>query len=372
MNLSKLFFILLILLSISYSFSQKRTEKEKEYKIQIALLLDVSGSMDGLIAQAKGQIWRMINELSKAKKKGEKAEIEIALGSFGNEAFRESGHFKLHSPLTKDYDLFSEKLFDLKTSGSNEYCGHAIMTALDSIDWSKDKKDLKVIFIAGNEAFDQGATDYTKACKLAIDKRIIINTIYCGKEEEGIQYLWADGAKKGKGKYLTINQDTTSKLYETFWDNKFIEYNEQINGTYIPYGVEGEKFLKRQVMQDKNALLLGKLYLRERLIFKITRNYQNPHWDIVDAYQQDSLILEKLDEEDFPANMHSMNEAQKLTYIQKQHLLRGLYIEGAEVCYQKAKAAIMKLTDGGDYTPTLDNSIIETIREQGKKLGFEF
>ena len=35
-------------------------------KIQVAILLDVSGSMDGLIEQAKAQLWNMLTTLGKA------------------------------------------------------------------------------------------------------------------------------------------------------------------------------------------------------------------------------------------------------------------------------------------------------------------
>ena len=41
----------------------------KKAKIQVALLLDTSNSMDGLIDQAKSQLWKMVNELATTKKK---------------------------------------------------------------------------------------------------------------------------------------------------------------------------------------------------------------------------------------------------------------------------------------------------------------
>src|SRR4051812_15614294 len=37
-------------------------------KVQIALLLDTSGSMDGLLAQAKTQLWKIVNEFALSKK----------------------------------------------------------------------------------------------------------------------------------------------------------------------------------------------------------------------------------------------------------------------------------------------------------------
>ena len=38
--------------------------------IQIALLLDTSGSMSGLIEQAKSQLWNILGEIARTKKSG--------------------------------------------------------------------------------------------------------------------------------------------------------------------------------------------------------------------------------------------------------------------------------------------------------------
>jgi hypothetical protein len=39
--------------------------------------------------------------------------------------------------------------------------------------------DLKLIYIAGNEPFNQGPIDYKKVCEIASAKGIFVNTIYC-------------------------------------------------------------------------------------------------------------------------------------------------------------------------------------------------
>jgi hypothetical protein len=60
-------------------------ELPKKKKIKLALLLDTSNSMDGLIDQAKAQLWNIVNELSKAKYDTTKPEMEIALYEYGND-----------------------------------------------------------------------------------------------------------------------------------------------------------------------------------------------------------------------------------------------------------------------------------------------
>src|SRR6187549_709353 len=63
----------------------RRPVAAKPKKIQVALLLDTSGSMDGLIDQAKSQLWRIVNELASAQRDGQTAQVEIALYEYGKQ-----------------------------------------------------------------------------------------------------------------------------------------------------------------------------------------------------------------------------------------------------------------------------------------------
>lgn len=335
-------------------------------------MLDVSRSMNGLINQAKGQFWRMINALSSARKKGRPVSLEIALGSFGNQGLKDQGHIKLHTGLTSDMDSVSEQLFQLNTSGGNEYCGYALQQALDSLEWSDSRHDLKIIFIAGNESFNQGEVDYIKACMQARKQRVIVNSIYCGPLEEGEKLLWADGADKGKGRYLNIMQDSAEGLDESIWDSKIIEYNKQINSTYLPYGRQAKKLVKRQKLQDQNAMMLGNAYLRERVIYKLSETYQNPHWDLVDAYRQDSLVLNKIPDKDLPEDMRKMSRRQRERYLQVKLMMRQDYKAGAGIYIRKAEDYLAQNRPDSTTSPGLDERLTHTIKEQGEALGFNF
>src|SRR5688572_10855725 len=81
-------------------------------KIQVALLLDTSSSMDGLIGQAKTQLWKIVNELSAAKRDGVRPVIELALYEYGKSSLSaEQGWVRRILPLTGDLDKVSEELF---------------------------------------------------------------------------------------------------------------------------------------------------------------------------------------------------------------------------------------------------------------------
>jgi hypothetical protein len=57
-------------------------------RIQLAILLDTSNSMDGLIDQARQQLWQAVNEFSKAKRDGMTPVLEVAVYEYGNTDIR--------------------------------------------------------------------------------------------------------------------------------------------------------------------------------------------------------------------------------------------------------------------------------------------
>ena len=196
-TLSVFFFALPLIIFISNSVNagvkindEKAVDKPL---IELAILLDTSNSMDGLIEQAKTQLWKIVNELATAKKNGVTPELRVALFEYGKSSLSKSeGYQRKISDFTTDLDGISEELFKLTTNGGDEYCGWTIKSAVETLKWSKGSDNLKLIFIAGNEPFTQGKIDYRSACKQAIEKSIIVNTIFCGNFEQGVSSGWKE------------------------------------------------------------------------------------------------------------------------------------------------------------------------------------
>src|SRR5690606_30493713 len=113
-----------------------------------------------------------------------------------------------------------EKLFALRTNGGSEYCGQVISRSLGQLEWGTSTTDLKMIFIAGNEPFDQGEIPYGAACSSAKEKDVVVNTIFCGSFEEGIQTSWKKGADITGGSYMSIDQDRKTVYVPTPYDEK--------------------------------------------------------------------------------------------------------------------------------------------------------
>ena len=130
--------------SVAASFDP--TPEPEVAGIKVALLLDTSNSMDGLIAQAKAQLWQIVNELSLAKYGGKNPHLKIALYEYGNDGLEQSdGYLRKVLDFGNDLDLISEKLFSLKTNGGSEYCGTVIQKSLDElVEKLRDKNYLNV------------------------------------------------------------------------------------------------------------------------------------------------------------------------------------------------------------------------------------
>ena len=110
--------------------SRDPAKESRQALVQIAVLLDTSGSMQGLIEQAKSQLWKICNEFIKARQNGTAPEVQVALYEYGKSSLsKESGWIRQIQPLTQDLDKISEELFGLRTNGGDEYCGWVIRRA---------------------------------------------------------------------------------------------------------------------------------------------------------------------------------------------------------------------------------------------------
>ena len=344
----------------------------KSNDIQLALLLDTSNSMDGLIDQAKNQLWKIVNELSRSEKDGEDISLKVALYEYGNDNLSvRSGYIRKVVPLTSDLDKISAELFKLRTNGGSEYCGNVISDAVKQLEWSEDPGQLKIIFIAGNEPFTQGSVDYRIACRDASKKDIIVNTIFCGDYNEGVQTKWKDGAKLGNGKYMNIDQDERIVHIITPYDDDLIELGRKLNDTYIPYGSLGNKYKARQEEQDKNASNMAPEVLAERNVTKSGTQYKNESWDLVDAKKEGKVKIDELNEDELPDTMKDMSVAERKAYIQKKENDRKKVQKKINKLNEQRRKYIQnKLAENKDNT--LDAAMLRMIKEQAAKKNYLF
>ncbi len=341
-------------------------------RVQLALLLDTSGSMSGLIGQAKAQLWRIVNQFAEAEQNGVAPRVEVALFEYGNDGLPAGeGHIRMIVPFTTDLDRLSEELFSLTTNGGQEYCGHVIRDALQRLDWSRRENDLKAVFIAGNEPFTQGTVEYRAVCPEALERRIKVNTIFCGDRRTGSGSGWEDGARLGGGKYLSIDHNHTTAYIAAPQDDEIRRLNNELNWTYLYYGREGKAKKRRQVEQDENAAKMGEGSFVQRAESKASRNYRNNDWDIVDALKSGKDVA-NMPEEELPEEMRRMKPAAREKYVEAQAKRRDEIQERIQKLSEEREEYVAKQRAAQPAAPaTLDEAVVETVTEQAAEVGLK-
>ncbi|MEG4031492.1 hypothetical protein [Microcoleus sp. Pol8_D1] len=339
-------------------------------KIQIAILLDSSNSMDGLIDQTRTQLWQIVNFLTKVTKDGEVPELEVALYHYGNDTLPSSeGFVRLLTGFTPELDLVSEKLFSIKTNGGQEYAGWVIRSAMQELNWSKNQEDFRVIFIAGNEPFDQGPIVWNQSVNLAVKGDTLVNTIYCGSAESQERRLWASGAELAKGSSFNINQNQQIVVIKSPYDDEISTWNTKLNQTYIPYGREGRIGQQRQALEDSNS---GTNFA-SRSASKASEYYDNASWDLLDALENGTVKLEAISDDSLPAIMRGMTLTEKRVYVAGKKTEREAIKKTIRDLSQKRTAYIeqQRKSSTNNDENTLDYVMIQSLRQQLAAKGFK-
>lgn len=340
-----------------------------KYFIKVALLLDTSNSMDGLIDQAKAQLWEIVNELSYARCKSERPELKIALYEYGNDRLDDgSGFIRQVLNFTGDLDEISKELFSLTTNGGSEYCGQVIQTSLNDLNWGKDPDDLKMVFIAGNEPFTQGKVSYKDAAANANEKDVVVNTIFCGDYNQGIGSYWKDGADLTHGDYMAINHNKRTVHIASPYDDMILQLNLKLNKTYVYYGNEGISKMEVQSAQDSNAEELSKANAVSRTVSKGSHLYKNSSWDLVDAESEEDFDYDDLDKNSLPAELKGKSTSEIKAYVAKKKAKR-LEIQN-EIQKLNEKRRVYIAENKKETGTNLESAMIEALKKQARKKNY--
>ncbi len=351
-----------------------KTAQVNEHVIELAICLDTSGSMDGLINSARQKVWTIVNDLAKAEPT---PKLRVALLSYGNDGNNpENGWVNVETPLTEDLDTVSQKLFALTTNGGTELVGRVVQTSLQELDWHASDGALRMIFVAGNESANQDDQVAARTiCKEATERGIDVNSIYCvyGDDDSEVRPGWRELARWGNGDSALIDQNNGSVVIATPYDQKLIKLSAELNETYIPFGDAGEAGCSNQSAQDANAMQLNSANAASRAATKAGKLYSCA-WDLVDASRTGKVDLAKMDEKDLPEVMRALTYAQRVakvdTMYQRRTKLQGQIneLDQHRQTLLTEELARQATTNIGSF----DLAIRSTIRKKAEALGFTF
>jgi len=246
-------------------------------RAEIALVIDLSGSTNGLLDDVRDNLWNFVNGFQAAY-----PEYDLRLGivgysrgSFG----AENAYVKVLSDLTTQYDFLSYSLFNMVSyvEKGDQYVGAAVKTAVDGLSWTKDGTR-KVMLLFGNSSAALGTTNYLQAAERASEKHITIHSIYCSRGNDNPRYLsqWYALANRTGGGFfkMLVTHRSPDKLLSANAQT-LVDWNNTFNDTYVPYSREGSVNYNLMLAADVNALQMHEKYFYARCLHKISPAYRS-------------------------------------------------------------------------------------------------
>jgi hypothetical protein len=210
------------------------------------------------------------------------------------------------------------------------------------------------------------------ACKEAIEKGIIVNTIHCG---DGIPDDWRDGALLADGRSISINHNTRLVDIEAPQDREIARLGAELNRTYLPFGQAGTANQARQVAQDSNAAGQSLGSAVQRAVSKANAFYSNRSWDLVDAIREGQVQLANVKTEDLPENLRALTPVQRQAFVDGKAAERNRVqqrineLNGQRNQFVAAKRKELANAPGQE---TLDQALVQTIRSQALRKSYIF
>ena len=359
----------------SKAASQSTAITEKEL-VQVALLLDTSGSMSGLIDQARCQLWNVVSELSKAERNGTAVALHIGVYQYGaHDIPAHEGHLRQVLDFTDNLDEVSAALFSLKTDGGDEYCGQVIGAALNDLGWSNSPDVYKAIFIAGNESFDQGKISYGELLSHISSKSVTVNTIFCGNKKESEQ--WDSAARLSGGLFAKIDHNHHLPEMVTPYDQEMRGLNLKMNKTFVWYGDGSQEAAKNQQIQDANAQKMSDHAFAARMSAKVGHLYHHVHNDLVDAIAHGKIDITTMPKEKMPEIIKNLTPKERGDYIEmKASQRQSVRRQMAELITKRHSFLESKMSQSqknpAKGSVVLGDALVKAIRTQAESNGYVF
>lgn len=339
--------------------------------VKLALCLDTSGSMDGLIDSAKQKLWTIVNDLAIAKPT---PRLEVALLTFGNDGHNpENGWVDVQTPFTDDLDLVSERLFALQTNGGTEYVGRVLHRA-SGLDWGDGAQAFRLAVVAGNEDADQDQEVRFRAVCLDLKSRgIVVNSVYCGSPDDGIAPGWREVALLAGGEFAAIDQNDGIVVIPTPYDDRLGELSEALNTTYVPFGDRGAAGAANQTAQDANAAGLSSSAKASRAATKASGLY-SCSWDLIDACKAGRVKVADLSPEDLPEELQALTTSELAEHIEKLAAERAtIQAEVQKLTLERDLFVLEEMKRRAiDESRAWDHAIRTAVRRQAEARGFRF
>jgi Mg-chelatase subunit ChlD len=340
-------------------------------KVEVVFCLDTTGSMGGLINAARQKIWTICNQVA-----GGQPTPHLKVGLV---AFRDRGDEYVTKviPLTDDLDAIYSHLMSFKAQGGGDFpeaVNQALHESVTKINWSKDAKTLKIIFLVGDAPPKHYADDvpYQTTCQTAVKNNIIINTIQCGGHAE-TERVWKDICRRAEGSYVQIDAQGGPVLaVATPFDDELATLNRKLVNTTLTYG-DGT-FRAEADKKKETAKSLPTDSAAPRAGFA-GKSGKTAAYDLIDNLKDGKVQLETLQKEQLPKELQGLNLKEQKQYLERVQKERAQLQKKAVELDQKRNAYIQtKLKEQSQKRAqdSFDNQVLQILQTQARRVNVRY
>jgi len=354
----------------NWAWEHERESRQQQPKMEVVFVLDATGSMGGMIANAKDKIWSIASSLAQADPAPQL--------SFGLVAFRDirDAYITKQVALTSDIDQFYYKLMAIRAAGGGdtpESVNQALAEAVFDFQWDDDPDTYRSIFLVGDSPPHMNYRDvkYQKSCAAAIKKDIIINTIQCGSNSATTR-IWAAIADFTNGEHLKLTAAGSGYAVTTPYDLELKRLARELDQSRMYHGSTREKQegdYKKAVSEKIHDGTAPEQSAR-RAIYNVTTKSGKESFlgknELIDGIITGDVDLADVEEEELPASLQSLTEPERERVItEKVAERKNLEAEIAELNKQRNDYLNEELEkDKAAVEGSFNSQIFNTLKRQ--------
>jgi Mg-chelatase subunit ChlD len=367
-------------LSVTAVRADEPAAKPARPTVEVVFCLDTTGSMGGLIDAAKSKIWAICNQIAAGKPT---PRLKVGLVAFRD---RGDDYITKVFDLSEDLDAIHGHLMSFKAQGGGdipESVNQALNESVTKINWSSDKKTLKIIFLVGDAPPHMDYADdvkYPVTCQLACKKDIIINTIQCGSDADCKKY-WADICKLAEGSYVQIDQKGGPiVVVKTPFDEDLGKISAELARSTVGYGAralrdEAKKEAEKAAdLPTESAAERGGFFARTGK--DGVRSGAIGSYDLLDAVNSGKVKLKELKDDDLPEELRKLKTTEERdTYLKKLGERRAeLNRKAADLDKKRSEFITKKQAEDGKNAArdSFDNQVLTIIRRQATRANIQY
>lgn len=351
-------------------------------KIEIVFALDTTSSMGGLIQAAKTKIWSIVNQISTGQPT---PEVRVGLVAYRD---RGDDYVTQVTDLTSDLDAMYARLMSFAPSGGGdgpESVNQALYDAVHKISWSGGGKVMRLIYLVGDWPPHMDYRDdvkYPVTAKVAVQRGIYINTIRCGNQAE-TERVWKDIAHRAEGRYFSIDASGGAVARTTPFDGDIARIDGELRGSAVLYGAGAARETARRKLDSIAATMdaAPAEAKAERAAYAARKSKEAPAAaseiygggaDLISAYEEKSVDLDKVAAEALPDEMRAMSAAQRKAYVEKKSAERKAAQAKLDELNKKRAAYLADEAKKTGPKDSFDSNVLESVREKSAKIGVKY